>query len=277
MSDLTVLRSYLSGKNDYKNTRSHLNNSTAQGQIWAGEIALERAHKYNDLEFLSDAQLSFDRALGSLAVTGKSPELLARAKIRHSHLPVDGIMIMDGALPPKFLAETVYRQTVQIAHDLVLEKQEMRREQSEKDTCDIKGVLGELAVLSLLERVAIREIGSDNWFPELSLISQDRNNKHGSSVDRGWDINIFSDYWGVKMPSHKIQVKNSRHAHISVERRKDIILVETDPDIRINSIEKNISENIIRESYLELFYPRSTKVATPNLDIRKERLLDIID
>jgi len=277
MSDLAVLRTYLDGKCDYKQARSHLNNSTAQGQFWAGEIALEKAHKYNDLEFLSDAQLSYDRALGTLAITCKSPELVAKAKFRHSHLPVDGIMIMDGALPPKFLAETVYRQTVQIANDLAERKKEMRRTQSEKDTCNLKGVLGEMAVLSLLERVAIKEIGSDNWFPTLSLISQDRSNRHGSSVDRGWDISIFSDYWGVKMPTHKIQVKNSHHAHISSDRKKDIILVEIDPDLRVNNTERKISEIIIRESFLELYYPRSTKAATPNLDIRKEKLLDIVD
>ena len=277
MSDLAVLRTYLDNKSNYKQARSHLNNSTAQGQCWAGEIALEKAHKYNSLDYLDDAQISYERALGSLAVSGKNPELVAKAKIRSAHLPVDGIMIMDQALPPKSLAETVYKQTIQISQDLALARQEMHRTQPEKDTCDLKGVLGEFAILSLLERISIQEIGSENWYPTLSLISQDRKNRHGSSVDRGWDISIFSDYWGVKMPSHKIQVKNSRHAHIDAVRKKDIILVEVDPDIRINSFEKNISEIVIRECFLELNYPKSTITATPNLNSRKEKLLDIVD
>lgn len=277
MSNLSILIGYLNGKCSYKQARHTLNSSTPQGQVWAGEIALENAHKYNDLDYLGEAQTSFDKALGSLALSGNSPELVARAKIRNSHLPVDGIMIMDGLLPPKKLAEKVYGQTVQIAQDLAEKRKEMYRVNREDDTCDLKGVLGELAVLTLLERTAIYEIGSDNWYPSLSLISQDRNNRHGSSVDRGWDISIFSDYWGVKMPSHKIQVKNSKHAHIEADRRKDIILVEVDPDMRILPTEKNISETVIRESYLELFLPKSTKVATPNLNTRKELLLDIVN
>ena len=274
MSDIALLHEYLDGKSNYRRTRDFLNRTTADGMIWAGEIAIEQAHKTRNFEFLGEAKNSFERAIGRMAISTVSYDKMAKVKIHQAHLPIHGLMVLHDELPPTELAKNVYQKTISIANLLLQKQCELRALNPDYIDSNIKGTLGELAVLSLLERIATKDIGSETWFPLIAHVGQDRKNRPGSTVNHGWDISVFSDINGIDEVENKLQVKCAHHMDIDRINEDGITLIEIDPDLRLLNTEGNIANIIIRECYQEIFIPNSSLIISKNLDDRSELLLD---
>lgn len=280
-----IIGSYYARSVDSRTAIRRLEHTTAQGILWAGEIALEQAHKAADnskaSESLSYAQAMFARAkkIGELASRLSIDHVTARAQVQSVHLPVQALLVLEDRLPPRPLAEKVYQRTVNIGYSLALEHRANVHGANRIELNDMLGVTGELAVLSLLERVSLRAIGTESWFPLLSLASEDHRNKHGSSLNHGWDISIFTDREDSPITDYRIQVKASNGKPPSLVRPDEtgISLVSIHPDLKIKPDEYHIPSRVIEECFTELNDPAHSALASANLDERTEKLLEKID
>ncbi len=279
-----IASKFLSGEIRHNQAISLLSQTSSEGLLWAGEIALENAQlvrsKASILDNLQKAKLMLMRAEAIRLHTnkGRVDHVVARAQLQSLHLPVYGCLALEHSLPSQQVAEKTYPRTLQVGMALAKEYEQTSNNTPEELELrkDMSGTLGEIAVLTLLERFALN-IGSDSWYPFLAYFSEDRRNRHGSTIGRGWNISVFTDLDEHQIDQcYRVQVKTilAHHAY-SLPMSEGISLVAINPDLKINlSDRQQLSSQIIEECNQEL---TGESQYSAGLEQRTEKLLKIMD
>ena len=197
--DLTILERFKNGEIDPARAASKLDR-TSQGKLWAGEIALEQAFLDMDdpekvIDHLTYAVERFSRVeeVAAYFATKTSRAVLARAAIQSALIPVYAWMTLCGQLPPtkSQVTEKAHGDTITIGYQLT-KAYSSGKYVSEDEKPYMSGMISEVAILALLQRFAIREVGGNTFSPILSTLREDRRNNSGSTVNHGWDISVFT-------------------------------------------------------------------------------------
>jgi hypothetical protein len=252
----------------------------AYGLLSCGELLIQEAYDtpagYDHFNTLMAAADYLQHAIRSrkMATRGQVDSVIARASNQWTNIPIHDLVIQK-KFPESNLAESVHQRTIEIAHSLLVDSYLERG----ADRMQSVGTLGELSVLLLDQRLGVRKIGPEIYFPSPSTFKQDYRNNHGSVLDRGHDMNVYGDVgFGWKQIS-RVQVKTRDTKYDGSELRPvhdDISLICIDPDLRLNSDERFIPGRIIEDIVLEQNYPPDSKVhqdAAERLDARTELYL----
>ena len=276
------LHRYIDGKVDAATTCMNLDACSPQGNLFAGEIAIEQAKRHtkkaNAFAWLSYANLALTRAVNLDQQYGKPIGYIgARAIVQISQLPLHALIMDRNQLPDKKTASDIYNTTVSAGMELLKSIHLPEVYNDDEARAHAQGTLSEIAVLSLAQRFALREIGSDTWFPHFSLVSEDKKNRKGSSVNHKWDITILGDMGDGPVVEERIEVKTSKH-HIDplLQISSPIKSVFVSPDLALSKRERSVPEVIIDECNLELFQP-SIATISRRLDERTEQFLDRLE
>jgi len=277
---LSIANKYLRQDCTAENTVRELANfNTPYGLLVAGEIALEAAWDKRDPNWLDTASEFYE---GCKAVCDESSigDFLDQttADIRIAHIPTLKWMFEEQKLPNEETATTMYEK-ITLAGKIALDQTIARlKDISRDDYGDVSGKLGEISVLLLAQRYAIRSIGTDKWLPIQSTFSQDHGgNCLATSYRPSWDVSIITELDdSFDDPYYKLQVKRSNKR--IPEEDYGSVLVCVYPDLALREGEGDIAEVIINHCY----YEQGTEITnkeriTKDLGIRTEKLLEIID
>lgn len=281
----SVLSDLLDHQITLSEARLRLSSGGPLALLLAGRLDIELA----TYEAVSDEQAFdyFDSAAEAFTMvertrlfarSGKTDPIATRARVERILCPSNALMTIDHRLPSLELAQTTYKQTVGASHDLLVEFDSSKNSIHPKQRKHFVGLLAELAVLMMLQRFAINEIGCDTWFPQFSLLREDRSNSKGSSLNHAWDINVWSRVDHSRNLDYKIQVKNGKFGQHSKQRPDvdDIISVFVNQDLAIDSEEDIVASRIIDGCFFELQSEACPKVSE-TLDARQEKLLTVLD
>lgn len=276
------LHRYIDGKVDAATTCVKLDAHSSQGNLFAGEIAIEQARRHtqkaNALAWLTYADLALSRAVDLDQMYGKPiGSVGARAIIQRAQLPVHAQLLDRNRLPDKELAANIYKSTVSAGMGLLRSIHLPEVYTDEEARSHAQGTLSEIAALSLAQRFALREIGSDTWFPHLSLVSEDKKNRRGSSVNHKWDITILGDRGDGPVVDERVEIKTSMYlVDPLLQRGNPIKSVFVYPDLALSERERCVPEFIVDECNLELSQPGMATISR-RLDQRTEQFLDRLE
>jgi hypothetical protein len=189
-----------------------------------------------------------------------------------AYLPVHALMALDGSLPTQAVSEKTYLQTVEAGY--LASKEVVSSETDRYQKGRLSGLIGELSVLGLLQREAVR--GDGSWYPFPAHISQDKRNRHGSTSNHAWDVSVYYSENGQTLLGPKIQVKSTfdsfvEHQGNMTDCDRNIAMVCVDPDLRLDEYERWINTNIAKELHVELG-DYSSSIISQRLESRKDLL-----
>lgn len=282
---LEIANGYLNAELGYGEARHRLARRGSFGNLMAGELALEEASKIgkqkNSLvsSFIDQALISYKRTTDTtaqeLADTKLSNQL--RANFRLAQLGVFNQLFKTQCIPEASTINKMYRSLTKLGARTLQENPESFRDKTHGIT-EVKGTLGELAVLALAQRHALREVDGQGWLPMQSLFSEDQGgdcleDKESSS----WDMTIFTQY-DPKDPlqeTYKIQTKSSLY---SPRETGDITTVSIRPDLLLYPEEgtHRVVSEILVGCMFEISKPDRAQRVTRQLDKRTEQMLDVI-
>jgi hypothetical protein len=272
------------GRLDHDAAIDKVINTSPEGNLLAGRLALDMAYQAENKE---GAQASFGRAerlfghaLKSVRRAGGKDNhpVAAHAKLHLAHLPIDTSMVIDRKLPKRSVARKAYAQTIHIGYGLM--QADKVGEQAKGDTSRL-GLLGEVAVLSLLERFSIFEIGPEEWSPFMARWSQDmsHNPRHGKKD--GWDIGVMTNITDDPKLAYRVQVKTGTGVRRDYSYEAGIAEVHVYPDLQLESDpDPRVAGRIITECADELAgFSGGTRdlAVSRRLNDRLDRVLDMMD
>lgn len=254
------------------------------GRHLVGELYLQKASQASPSEVSSWITLAENAFRSSSNFTDPSLDNTIRLKsnLRLANLSTLSIFFKKQSLPSVSSIKTSHHESLIIASAFkdFLDHNEYSRK---LDPLGIIGTLGEVAILSLLNRWAIRDIGCDTVFSCQSFFDED----YGSDCVVGlglpkWDINIYQS--GLESitqqkisRTHKLQVKNSTRYNEDPNSYPEIQTVHINEDLAIIPGESFIIGKIISGCLIELACPEDAGRTTKELDQRTDQLLKIID
>jgi hypothetical protein len=288
---LEFANAYLHGERSARDVAATLVKRGPFGKLVAGEIIVDEACKSTPSNVTSSmnagkgflytaAQVARDPQYSgpSIGITYETEH--AKAKMRMAQIIALEVIHGKQRLPSERTATTMYEELVRLAGrtvDVVREKGPSRTE----DAIELRGVVGEMAVLLLAQRAAIKVIGCEEWLPLQSLYSED----HGGdciallTADSSprWDMNVFTRSDSTKPPdrSYEVQIKSWPKEHETVPVIAPYtIYVATDLAVRPG--EPKVSHHIIEECLYEQS-PECPPWVLTNLEQRTEGLLNILN
>lgn len=202
---------------------------SVKGLLDAAELCLEQAFKEDGLEktgeWLGRGKHNLERIVhNNVAAETPVKHETVRALLHLAQLPNTQHLALTNAIPPVRKAEGAYQQTVKVMHSLTPAFQRQRQNSARhSDVAFQAGTFAEASVLLLGQRHALREMGDQSWFPMMAWHSQDHANTHGTTINRGWDVSVYTDIDGVENPTYRIQVKSSDQATTHHERHAQTI------------------------------------------------------
>lgn len=256
-----------------------LESTDAYGLFSCGELLIQEAYDtpvtgdYLNKLLASTDYLRAAIQSRNIANNDRVDSTSARAMLQLENIPIHDLVIQR-KLPEKNLAESVHQRTIEIAYSLLKDSWEYT-----EDRIKSVGVLGELSVLALDQRLAVRKIGSGIYFPCPSTFDQDYRNNHGSVLDRGWDMSVFGDVgFGMRLETKaQVKTRDNRPEGREIKPVQDgISLVFIDPDLRLEHDYNFVPGGIIEDLVLERDYPSDSRehiYASQRLDRREELLL----
>jgi hypothetical protein len=257
------------------------------GKLYAGQLLMEKsfdaASNDESIELLSLAAEQFIEIDKMAAMYHEEKKLTAityKAKLFLGYLPTYAFMTSEGTLPPFRQAQDVYQKTVQIGAEVLDQMKKPACNQRElKRRTDLVGLLGEVAVLGLINRSAVYDIGSEDYFAIPTTVGFDRVNNHGTTIDNSSDINIYTDIPDIYSPTYRLAIKSS---DFEFEGKKKLeqgcsIRIEVTPDLEIYSGEQYVANRITEELFSEMSGIRYSGDITNSLNARAEKMFDIID
>ena len=268
---LEIANDYLSGEVGYGEARHRLARRGSYGNLIAGELALEEAHKAGKRKsslvssYVEQAGISYKRTIGTSALETADTKLsnILRANVRLAQLSVFNQLFRTLCIPETSTINKMYRDLTKLgAHGLI----------------EVKGTLGELAVLALAQRHSLREVDGQGWLPLQSLFSEDHGGDCLEDKDSSsWDMTIFTQY-DHKDPlqeTYKIQTKSSLY---SPRATGDITTVSIRPDLLLYPEEgtHRVVSEILVGCMFEISKPDRAQRVTHQLDKRTEQMLDVI-
>jgi|GEM_PF-699946 len=257
------------------------------GRLFAGQLLIEKSSRADSsdesIEILGEAAVQFKEAeiaFGKRHEAKSKKSDFYRAQLFLGYLPIFAYMNSENSFPPAEAAESAYQKTINIGYKVLEEILDHNiNTDNYKKRSNLKGLLGEIAVLGLTNRAAVYDIGSDNYFAVPATVQYDRANRHGTTVDRSSDINVFSDNVGLEDPAYKLAIKNSNYIYESVNKFElgKNIRINVSPDLENNPNESYVSSEIMKELYSEMSGIFYSAEVTESLDYRTEKLFDIFD
>jgi hypothetical protein len=257
------------------------------GRLFAGQLLIEKSARAESsdesIEILGEAAYQFKEAEIAFdqrheAKSKKSD--LYRARLFLGYLPIFAFMNSEKTFPTPDAAESAYQKTVNIGYEVLGEILDHNiNTDSYKKRSNLIGLLGEISVLGLTNRAAVYDIGSDTYFALPATVEYDRANRHGTTVDRSSDINVFCDNVGLDDPAYKLAIKNSNNRYEGLNKYAlgKNVRINVTPDLEKNPDELYVASEIMKELYSEMsgisYYPEVTE----SLDYRTEKLFDIFD
>lgn len=279
-SALRLANLYLHDQEEAGLTIKRLMKKGPFGLMVAGEIALEEVSKRGPSyvsTWMSRAAQLYRKSIN--ANPTDSPRLhigtKSKAATRLAQYRIYEDMYAKERLPEKPLVEGSYKKLVSQGASYVDLLRGTYLTDRTKGPIELRGHIGEVAVLLLAQRYTLQSIGCEEWLPLQSLFREDHGGDCEKQVDEPtWDISILTQMGRNEKieTSYKIQVKSSaaevtENPEVTVVRLADIALTEDD---------YRIPEKIIRGCKLELDQSEGLDRVTEELDARTEKLLDIL-
>lgn len=265
-----------------------LSKLTADQKVVAGHLALEIAREYSPAhtdetaQWLEAAVDSFKRAAIESRLGGVAYLLtLSEAELGMIHARAIEPLLVSEKLPNLKVAQATHKLYLQQARRLAQTRQLMLETKQYGFAQDALGKMGELAVLALCQRFAIREVGPESWFPyHASLFEDNANIANNAKYNHAWDISIYTDVeQGDPQLDYRLQVKSTLNARENRPDAPGISRVHIKPDL-LTDIDKTAPDTIVHilgQCEAELTSRNPNIVVSARLDSQTERLLDIID
>jgi hypothetical protein len=266
--------------------------TTAEGKLWAGEVALEEAYKAGTTDkaagLFSYAQNMFNKAYYDqrLVWPDRYDPISARARIQAANMPIHRFLFFN-QLPPNDMVKDVYCEVVNVCYALAEEHRAKRPSVDIDSRHEISGAIGEYAILALSLRDYIVGDEQPKLFPQLAMYTEDRRNSHGSSINHGWDISEYIMTGSILSLGYRLQVKTSDYrrvkavpdengnlpnAQVYLPNESGISMVFIDPDLKLEYDRFHLSSVIIRECLIERIDPAHAAAAVERLNQRTKQL-----
>jgi hypothetical protein len=142
----------------------------------------------------------------------------------------------------------------------------------------LSGNMAEIATLLLLHRFSL-ELNDQSWAATPSFISEDRKQGRVASVNRHWDISVFTHTDDQPELTYKVQVKtstNNQDEKSHIPYADDITMVYLQPDLRLSKQDRFGSSVIISECAVEYESGGQAPRVSDQLNARTEKLLNIL-
>jgi len=271
---------YLKGTIDIDEATHKLEKRKAFGRYLIGELVLEKSSESSPRDsnhWLAFARRNFKFARDSLDPRTTLP-LRAKSGSKLNQLDIFKGIHVNNKLPVLSLTSESYKNILF----------ETKKYQDIADTSptskinedlEMRGHLGVMAVLLLLQRFSMNEMEEGTWTPLQSYFSEDHGGSCLSKSDiPTWDINIFTKL-GRDEPINKtynLQVKSNKNAYtLAKDRGADTIYIRE--DLRLSQYEQRVASFIIHAAYFEMTRPNDSSRISYDLDSRTEKLLEKID
>lgn len=255
------------------------------GRYFAGEFALQLACDTSGTEAadwlaLAEHKLNPSDFKGNLKDIDAYSAYAARAVLRFAQLPLHRRMVLKGQLPEPEAAKAAYNTTLSWSTQFVGLLRVNRDSRTRNCQDYMTGVAGEACVLLLGQRAA-QAMGTEEWFPLLSLLLEDNANRFSEEKGKGWDISIFThvDQSEPIERSYKVQVKTGTVNNHTETYDTDISCVNIRPDLEVSKHDSGwLAAQIIEECNFEQENPELAQArVTALLDKRTDKLLAKID
>ncbi len=277
-----VTRQYLSGSIDVEGALAsiHCNNSP-DSRLTAAKIELDAGSKQPKLASFWLNKAERDLNLASEYDAGNVSVMEARTLLMQ--YPVYEKLLCLKRLPTQAEAETAYFNTIRHASNLCqLSRRFFESSGDIKKYQRVIGLIGEISILALMQRSAIRTGTTSERFAIKSFLSEDQCFQPGMITNPGWDISDLAyDRLARIYTRNKVQVKSSAAADYNSYFHRPppdpaIKLVHLDPDIKLWPDERVVATNIIHTAEEELLY-RGDQDCGKRLDARTVLLYNIVD
>jgi len=264
-----------------------LSHMGVSGKLFAGQLLIEKSAYAESadeaMDLLGQAACKFmeaeDAPIKNNEARIKKADLY-KSRLFLGYLPVYAYMIAEKTLPAFKAAEVAYQKTVNIGYDVLKEiKQHDPNSESYEKRTNLVGLLGEISILGLTNRAAVYEIGSESYFAVPATVQFERANRHGTTIDKSSDINVYCDVTGIDNPVYKLAIKNSDHAFeksLKFSPEKNI-RINVSPDLEKYPGELYVASEITNELYSEMFGIFYNEQVSESLDCRTEKMFDIFD
>jgi|GEM_PF-5135531 len=281
---LQVATQYLHGSLDAPSAEARLHGCHEAGKFMTGEVYLEEASK-SDAEAakgnISQAEAAYRKSLFS-ATDRLNPASAcqSRALLRLSQMAVIVPVIQDKRMPLHDEATTAYGDTLNAYKTIIRAYRSDTSYERTKVRGQIIGVLGELSVLLLAQRYAIRHHITDCWFPLQSTARGEYAGYTDQGKNKSWDIEInTAGEDGQPAPTYKLQVKAGHQLQKDKPYSKRIKMVYVSRDLQLGRTpQPKLAMKILKECAVEgIAEARDSRTISHNLDARTEKLLNIID
>ncbi|MGH7195439.1 MAG: hypothetical protein ACREGA_01535 [Candidatus Saccharimonadales bacterium] len=282
-----ISRAYLDKHMSPDRAYKLLAQGSPEAKLQAGEIALESAYAAStsngddDLDYLEKAQIMFKQA-GQQRQSRANwfDKLQASAELNQIQLVNHAAIILNQRLPAATTAEPAYNKTVNLANKFQESYFDNRENLLGNGRREASGLMAEMAVMLLGQRLALREIGVITWMMLPSLFSENHQNHHGSTVNRAWDLSVFDDQmsqdnYNLSL-AYRIQVKNRDTSQRGQQSdAPGISLIQVSPDLALYPNEAQVAARVIGQCYRELVDSEHNNIKnSEQLDARQERLID---
>ncbi len=271
---------YLKGTIGIDEVTHKLEQRKAFGRYVIGELALERSSESSPRDsnhWLAFARRNFKFARDSLDPRTTLP-IRAKSGSKINQLDIFKDIHVNNKLPRLNLAREAYRNILFETKKYQDISDNSPLSQMNEDL-EMRGHLGEMAILLLLQRFSLNEMEEGTWTPLQSYFSEDHG---GSCLSRSdiptWDINIFTKL-GRDEPldkTYNLQVKSNKNAYtLAKDIGADTIYIRE--DLKLSRNEQRVASLIIHAAYFEMTRPNDSSRISYDLDTRTEKLLDKID
>jgi len=280
---LSIANQYLHGTEEAQPVARRLSSKGSFGNLLAGEILVEQASRQTPSmapDWFRHARALLEKA--TYPTKDESPDLsassIARAEFRLAQLSALEEMFSKGVLPKNSTTQRMYNELTKRAISIADTSRSMRGNQVHS-AMQLRGFIGELAVLLIAQRYSIQQIGSDSWLPFQSFFSE--NNGGDCLYDTGaptWDINIYTQT-NKSDPIEKSYMLQVKSAKPDSDIDPAIPIVSVNSDLFLPGDDGwlgRVGDKIIRSCSFELERPEASERLTRELDIRTEMLLEII-
>jgi hypothetical protein len=260
-----------------------LGNRGLYGTYLAGELLLEEAssssgqHRAIKLK-RANHKFTYVQNLRERVSNNRDFVTTARASLRKQQIPIFHSMLANYRLPNQQIMEDRYEGLVRLSNSLLDHSTEYRYAKDD-DAIELRGILGEMAVLLLLQRFAINELPESSWIPVQSYFSEDHGGNCISTTTKpAWDINIFTqlDKTEPIQQTYKIQVKTHEKDFLPYQESA-LDIININQDLSLDEKESRIASLIIRSCLAEKKNPNNCERIASMLDERTDRMLDKID
>lgn len=284
--DLQIANSYLQGDIEFGEANYRLKNRNSHSNLILGEIALEEAKLAIDRDFsIASTQFNYAKQCFQKAANPPRYESLAskessqiKAHLRLTQFPALPKVLIDRKLPERGVVRGMYERMIGLGNDTLKFIPDIFN-RNDNSAIELKGILGEMAVMSLAQRYSLRDGSSQVWLPIQSMFSEDHGGNCIAETDEeSWDMSIFTQYDlddPVKLP-YKIQIKTAARRY---EQDNGVTYVNICPDLKLHNKEdpRSVIGSILVGCSLEIKRPNKCERITDLLDQRTEMLLDKID